>query len=58
METTFFDDVYEGSNEVRPRGVTLITLEESHDMEIDIIDHERPALKRVILLDGKIIYKL
>ena len=38
VEATFFDDVYEGSDDIRPRGVTLITPEESHDMEMDMID--------------------
>ena len=58
MEETFFDDVYEASDEAKPRGLTLITLEESHGKEIDMIDQARPVLENVVLPDGRIIYKL
>ena len=33
VESTFFDDIYEGLDEVRPRGAALITHEEDYDME-------------------------
>ena len=58
VETTFFDDIYEGIDEVRPRGITLITPEEDYDMEIDLVDQTKPVLENVVLLDGRTIYKL
>ena len=58
MEATFFDDIYEDMDEIRPRGVALITPEEDYNMEIDLIKQTEPVLERVILPDGRIIYKL
>ena len=45
IKSTFFDDVYEGIDEVRLRRVTLITPEEDYDIEIDLIEQTDQLLK-------------
>ena len=58
VESTFFDDIYEGVDEVRPRCVALITPEEDYGMEINLVDQTKPVLEKVVLPYGRIIYKL
>ena len=58
VESTFFDDIYEGMNEIRSGDVTLITPKEDYDMEIDLVDQAEQVLERVIFSDGRIVYKL
>ena len=57
VEATFFDDICNESIESRPRGVSL-TSKEDTGMEIDIIEQEKPVIERVILTNGRKIYKL
>ena len=58
VEATFFDDICNDPIESRPRGVTLTAHEETSDMEIDLIDQEKLVIEKVVLPNGKRIYKL
>ena len=62
VQAIFFDDIYDQLGEIRPRGISLKVIEKSAYMEIDMVEQEsvieKPIVERVILLNGRITYKL
>ena len=58
VEATFFDDICNNSTKFKPRGVSLTEVETNNDVEVDIIEQEKTMIERIILPDGRKIYKL
>ena len=63
MEAAIFDDVRDDPGEIRPRGISLKTMEKSTNMKIHLIQQDepvtnKPILETVILPNGRIACKL